>query len=326
MYRHVDILNARGFEAYILHCHTGHRCTWFENQTRIVYLKKIKFQKEDLIVFPEVVALYFNKEVNPSGLRMWFKRLFSATVHKYYTFELSQLPLRKVIFNQGTYLTFFKYPIAKNNFITPYQRNDVVATLSVSNDNSNYLEYIFTKHPVYRVFLSANTDLFKPAPVKEKWIAFYSRKSVQDIRQVMNILRIKSLINDFEVKIIQNNSEKEVAEILSKSVFYLSFGAAESFPLLPLEAMQSGCVVIGYHGRGGKEFFQQNFCYPVESGDIIGFVKAIEIALKKYRDQPQMILEMGQKAAEFIQQNYSSAIEENSLAEAWQKILATTSA
>ena len=28
----------------------------------------------------------------------------------------------------------------------------------------------------------------------------------------------------------------------------------EAFPLTPLEAMASGCVVVGHHGNGGREY------------------------------------------------------------------------
>ena len=36
VYRHVDILNEAGIPAAVLHCRAGFRCTWFENQTRVV--------------------------------------------------------------------------------------------------------------------------------------------------------------------------------------------------------------------------------------------------------------------------------------------------
>ena len=37
LYRHVDLLNAAGVPAAILHTREGFRCTWFPNDTRIAY-------------------------------------------------------------------------------------------------------------------------------------------------------------------------------------------------------------------------------------------------------------------------------------------------
>ena len=37
LYRQVDILNANGFNAAILHNSPFYRCSWFPNSTKIVY-------------------------------------------------------------------------------------------------------------------------------------------------------------------------------------------------------------------------------------------------------------------------------------------------
>src|SRR5437870_2893463 len=38
IYRHVDILNKHGIEAFVLHDRAPFRCTWFENETAIAYV------------------------------------------------------------------------------------------------------------------------------------------------------------------------------------------------------------------------------------------------------------------------------------------------
>ena len=58
----------------------------------------------------------------------------------------------------------------------------------------------------------------------------------------------------------------------------------EPFGNVVMEAMASGCVVIGYHGRGGKEYFQRSFSYPIEAGDIVGFAKAVESVLAREKE------------------------------------------
>ena len=42
----------------------------------------------------------------------------------------------------------------------------------------------------------------------------------------------------------------------------------EGFSLPSIEAMASGCLVIGYPGKGGKEYFKSEFSMPVPEKDI----------------------------------------------------------
>jgi hypothetical protein len=234
---------------------------------------------------------------------------------------LSQSSLRKVIFNQGTYLTFFRYPIEKHTYEYPYNRKDIIGTISVSEDNAQYLKYVFPHHPVYKVSLSVDTTVFSYSGNKQKAIALYPGKNTEDIRQVLNILYAKNYLNDFDLRIIKGKTEQQVAEIMQRSAIYLSFGAAESFPLMPLEAMLSGCYVIGYHGRGGKEFFKDEFCSPIEAGDIIGFARSIAEAIDLYNFHTEKIISLGKNAFDYIRVNYTLEKEKRSLLEAWQKLL-----
>ena len=54
LYHCVDILNAAGLNAAILHELPGFRCSWFENTTRIVSADDITLGPRDIFVVPEV--------------------------------------------------------------------------------------------------------------------------------------------------------------------------------------------------------------------------------------------------------------------------------
>ena len=54
IYKHVDILNQIGYDAYVYHDVNMFRCTWFRNTTRIVYYLDIN--DHDIIVVPETMA------------------------------------------------------------------------------------------------------------------------------------------------------------------------------------------------------------------------------------------------------------------------------
>jgi glycosyltransferase involved in cell wall biosynthesis len=320
IYRHVDILNKNNINAAVLHSTAGFRCRWFENETKIAYLKTAKFEKEDVIVFPESLLAYFTNSHNPSKLRLQFYRVFSKNRHKFYLNELSKVPVRKVIFNQGTYLTFKDFDYSKE-YDVPYLRRDVIATICISEDSYRYLKFVFPAVRLYRVRLSANGSDFYYQAEKKPQIAFMADRNKDDWNQVLNILKIKGLLEGFRLVAIKNVAEKEVGRILRESAFFLSFGRAEGFSLPPLEAMICGCVVVGFHGGGGREYFNAAFSYPIEAGDIIGFVQKAEEVITAFRENPASILEKGKTASERVSLDYSARIEEADLTKMWAEIL-----
>jgi glycosyltransferase involved in cell wall biosynthesis len=320
MYRHVDILNRNGFNAAILHSRSGFRCGWFENETRIAYVKQSRFEQEDIIVFPEPFLAYFTDAHNPSRPRLRFNRAVAKSPHKYYVNELSKLPVRKVIFNQNAYLTFDGIDYS-GAYDIPYLRKDVVATICVSDDNQEYLRFAFPDARLYKVRLSANKADFHYQAEKKRQIAFIADRSREDANQVFNILKARSSLDGFQLVPIKGIPEKQVAQILKESLIFLSFGRAEGFSLPPMEAMLCGCIVIGYHGRAGREYFDPAFCYQVEIGDIPGFARSVEDVLSLFRKTPSMITEKGIKASESINRKYDASLEEADLKTTWTEIL-----
>lgn len=322
MYRHVDILNRNNINAAVLHSTTGFRCSWFENETTIAYIKRTRFETEDVIVFPEPFLAYFTDSHNPSKARLQLNRIFSKSRHKYYANELSKAPVRKVVFNQNAYLTFEGIDYSKE-YVLPYLRGDVVATICVSEDNYGYLKFVFPDTRLYRVHLSANKADFYYQPEKKHQIAFIADRSKEDLNQVLNILKIKGVTEGFRLVPIRDKTEKQVSQILRESLVFLSSGRSEGFSLPPMEAMLCGCIVVGYHGRAGLEYFHPSFSYPVEAGDIIGFARSVEAVISAYKEKPALIAEKGEKASEHISLNYDPRIEESDLVEIWSDILRT---
>jgi hypothetical protein len=319
MYRHVDILNRHDIPAAILHSTTGFRCGWFENETKIAYVKQIRLEREDVVVFPEPFLAYFTDSHNPSNSRLRLNRIFSKSRHKYYVNELSKSPVRKVLFNQNAYLTFEGMDYWKH-YIVPYLRSDIVATICVSEDNYDYLKFVFPGIRLYRVRLSANKADFHYEPKKKNQIAYIADRSKEDVNQVLNILKIRGVTEGFQLVPIRNITEKQVSRILRDSLVFLSFGKAEGFSLPPMEAMLCGCIVIGYHGRAGLEYFHPSFCYPVQIGDVIDFARKIEEVVSAYRKTPSLILEKGRAASEHISLHYDPRIEAADLLHVWSEI------
>ena len=146
-------------------------------------------------------------------------------------------------------------------------------------------------------------------------------KSWDDLNQVLHLMKVRKISEGFDLIPIRKKTENEVAQILRDSLIFLSFGKEEGFSLPPFEAMLCGCVVIGYHGGGGREYFKPEFSYPVESGDIIGFVRKIEEAVSFHRLAPAGISDMGRKASEYISSHYNARIETEDVVKTWVSIL-----
>ena len=45
------------------------------------------------------------------------------------------------------------------------------------------------------------------------------------------------------------------------ATIFLTFSNQEGFGLPPVEAMACGCLVVGYHGHGGKEFLKPEWSF-----------------------------------------------------------------
>jgi hypothetical protein len=87
--------------------------------------------------------------------------------------------------------------------------------------------------------------------------------------------------------------------------------------LLPTDKLSS----LGYLTKKGKEFFKDDFCYPIEDRDVLSYVKTLEKVLKEYEIDDKLFLEKGRKASEFILSEYSMEMEVKTIVSCWEEIL-----
>lgn len=317
IYKQVDILNQNGFNAFVIHDKPGFREKWFQNNTKIVYspflLKSIKyfdrkksflkkleisflkkrsfqFSKYDIIVVPEIFA---------------------------HAIEIIEPELDKVIFNQNCYYTFENNDNEK--IFKAYTSNKVKACLVISDDSENYLKLAFEGLKIFKITPSIN-ELFYYSRNKKLQIAFMPRKLNEDIQQVINIIKIRNKLKNWEFIPIENNCEIEVARILKESMLLLSLNHREGLGLPPIEAMACGCIPIGYHGNGGKEYFNKNLNFHIEERNVIKFVEKIEDVCLKMEASTELYLKLSRKNADFVQTNYNLNKEVVSVVDFWKKI------
>ncbi|MBN2145227.1 MAG: glycosyltransferase [Candidatus Aureabacteria bacterium] len=294
IYRHVELLSDNGFPAYVLHKNKPFRCTWFEHHAPLAYLSDFSLTDKDYLVFPEAWGPLIS-EVGKG--------------------------IKKVIFNQNAYYTFDGYTLDKQNKTTPYVHPDTAAAITVSEDAMDYLAYVFPQLKTYHVRNAICPDIFSFSEKKQKQISFMTRKNRPQLEQVINILKFRNVLEDFELVPIENKNEKDVAAILKESLIFLSFGYPEGFNLPAAEAMSSGCLVIGYHGNGGRKFFLPEFSWPIQTGSVIDFARTVEQVLQWVRLQPGEMDHKRRKASEHICTHYSKDCMKEELLSAWKEIV-----
>lgn len=295
IYQTVDMLNEMGYNAFIMHKQRYFRCKYAKSlkNLKYVYLEDSQYiDPEDILVIPEPDVLVMDAILN--------------------------LKCKKVVFNQNWAYTYAQFRQLKNSEKVKYQQLGFHDVLTVTEKIKDFLEFsmgedlnIGVMHP----YLSNN---FKAKPLKDKVhrIAFMPRKNHDKFQEIFSTLYAKSK-DEIVWEQIDNKSEEQVAQILNDCTMFLALGYPEGLSLPPLEAMKSGCVVLGYSGYGGLEYmvgdigfmprefpvgyevFQNMFLFP--DGDVVDLSKRIyqvwmDLKEKKY-DEYQVIADEGVKTA-----------------------------
>ena len=321
IYRQVDVLNSLGYKALIVHQNQGFKPQWFKFDTPIEYHYMIhaelnnqpailpqwyiklreaqlarndfKIDNSDILVFPEAYGPQIN-EVYPSHT--------------------------KVIYNQGCYHSLRDFPLQVTKSETPYTHFNTLATIVNSDDAINYLKLAFGDIPIFKIHHSIDMEIFKHAS-KKKQILYMPRKNVGDIKQVIQINALRENLNGWIIKDLDQLTHTEIAHAMNESSIFLSSNLDEGFSLPSIEAMASGCLVIGYPGKGGKEYFKPEFSVPITEKDIQQFAIELEESIQKIENQPQYIIDIAQKSRTYISNNHSEKSEKRDIQNAWDFIL-----
>ena len=295
LYRTVDILNDAGLRAAIVHKRPGFRCKWFEHRTRVVSSDGTIIHEHDVIVVPEI-----------------------------YGRAICDLPpgVRQVIFNQNVYVmldSLIREPLGA----AAYKDNpNLSAVLAVSEHNAAAIEYVFPGVPVRHVRPGLDPALYyTPITSKRRRIAYMPRRRATEAAEVLGLLKLRGILSGWEVIAIDRQTETEVADLLRTSQIFLSFSEREGLGLPPLEALACGCLVVGYHGFGGREFFQEPFAIAVEDGDAVAFVKAVEDIVCLFDQDPEKMAAVGLAGARFVLDHYSCDAERKDLLDVFVPLL-----
>lgn len=332
LYRQVDILNKNGFNACILHKKKGFRSNWFINNTKIEYNRplfkeiiylikfydknniKSKFNYYKIKSIKFFGSIFNSNKIDKDGILV-FPEIYGPNL------SLIEKDIKKVIFNQNCYYTFDYYNIQNEIVENPYTNKNTIATIVASEDAKKYLSFAFPNIDLYRLHLGIDSSKFYYSDKKKKQIAFMPRKLGEDVNQVISILKIRNNLNNWKFVPIEDKNEDQVAGILRESSIFLSFNYKEGFGLPPAEAMACGCIVVGYQGRGGIEYFNPDFSFPVMDRDIISFAEKIESLIYEFDNKTELMISKGKLASNFVLNKYSFENEEADIIKIWNEIL-----
>ena len=188
------------------------------------------------------------------------------------------VPSRVVIHNLNTY--YFLGTIVSLGELDQKKFDTIVCASRVSAKmllDTGYTGSVHVIHP-------GLPDYFVPAK-KRLRIAFAPGKLPVESAAVMGAFRqMFPRHAGIEWCPVVNLARRELAKMLSESAIYAAFCNLESLSLSILEAMKSGCIVVGDHGGGGAEYATKKNGMWVRASSIVEFsnklAEAVDLFLR----------------------------------------------
>ncbi|PWW21378.1 glycosyl transferase family 1 [Geodermatophilus normandii] len=296
MYRHVDLLNAAGLPAAVLHQRPGFHCRWFPNDTVVTDVRATAVSPSDTLVIPEIYVSPLLKALDG---------------------------VRHVVFNQGAHMTWSQDGDAVGHHLA--DSPDLFGLVCVSRYDEELLKYAFPDVAVQRVRHSIEPAVFRlpdgASDPRPRRMSYMPRRAGDDASAVLRLLRSRGVLDGWEVLPLHGLTTTEVAEALRRTMVFMAFTGREGFGLPAAEAMACGAYVVGNHGYGGRELFDPDFSTTVDSGDLLGFARAVEHIVMQEAAAPGWCGERGRAAAAFITREYSPAHERENVVTAYTSLL-----
>ena len=298
-HRLVQVLLELGHDAVLVNCFPSpFRIDWFENDVPTQWIAQVQFNEGDYLVVPEMI-------------QMWpdIRTIHLAT---------------KVVYNQNYWFSFNIFCDWEHGMPVQYDRirhfycREVDYVLANSEYVQSFLEFMFPGMAVHRIRYSFDRKPFVYGEAKKRQLCYLPRRRRQESERLLEILRTNGALADWKVVPIAGMSEGQVAETMRESAIFLSMGYREGFGMPPMEAMACGCVVVGFAGNGGNEFFGHDFAVQAVEGDILDCGRKLMPFL---RMDLRELNKLGRRAADFAVDEYSSDRERESIRLAFERML-----
>jgi len=148
------------------------------------------------------------------------------------------------------------------------------------------------------------------------------RKRLKELNQILHILESRGSLDGWELLPIDGATEAEVAGYLGGAAIFIALNEREGIALPSLEAMASGCVVVGFRGSGGKEYMEPDATVPIGDGEVAWLVAALELEMRRFEDEDPGQIEMSKKAISLVSSRYSPERERDDVIAVFSEALA----
>lgn len=260
LYRHVNRLCARGFDAYIVHQKRDFRASWHVYDAPVLWLSdRPTFSPDDVLVIPEVMHSLMQQTARFAGRRIVIALSWSPT---YWGLKPGQswtdFGIREVMVKSPLIQRYVKWNMGLEAMLIPE----------------------FINPALYYV----------PDQPKEKRICYLPRKERSGAWLHGIFQRSEDRKGLVAWQPLQNLDEAEYAEQLRRARFFLVTNLQEGMNSSVLEAMACGCLVMGYAGVGGNSYMvgsgpEQN-AFLVPNGDLPALGPAVQATFERVREQP----------------------------------------
>jgi hypothetical protein len=258
IYQHAEWLRASGYDCRLVHGRREYRYPFGSGAVPVEFLEEgFESSAEDVVVAPELYPL---KQLG----RFARGQLVAFIQSHFFMFESCDV--------EALQATRFDAIIASSEAIRVFAQ-----------------EFLRPEH-LHLVPYAIDANLFSPKP-KKLQIAYMPRKLSIQSRFIRNATRLKGLDSVPWVALDQL-AHAEVAAQLAESAIFLSCSHSEGFGLPPLEAMAAGCVVVGFHGQGGREYATTQNGLWCEDGDLVQCAKHVETAVRMLQQDPERVRAM----------------------------------
>lgn len=259
IYDHVQHLVRNGYQAHVVHHRTGFKPPCFTEQVPILYLdQQFQLYPDDLIIIPEDHA--------------GFLELFRT------------VSVRKIMFCQNH---FYLYEgLKQHNTLSSFGISGVMAC---SDTVSDFIR-CHLKTPQVLTVHNAVAERFQASSFKKLQVAYMPRKRPLEANFIKNLC-ISLLDPAIPVSwaAIDNMTQEQAATIMGESALFLSLNRLEGFGLPPLEAMASGCLVIGFTGFGALEYATPENGFWCPEDDLVACARGLADAIRMvYQQAPQV--------------------------------------
>ena len=174
--------------------------------------------------------------------------------------------------------------------------------------------------PTSYVPAAPDLSLYPYRADKRRRIAYMPRRRRGEARTVVETLRARGRLGDFELVEVDGRTQAEVARIVGESLIFVSLMKGEALGFPAMEAMAAGCVVVGYDGTGGAEYFDATTGIPVTEDQTAELIAAVEAVVARADADPASLDALRRRASEAVRARYTRAAFEAALLAAWARI------